>query len=287
MERTRRTLLWLVTTFRHIGICRVMGMVAPSSLTRWLPTIGNRSLFMVAAGLPVWISPDGTMVVRADTYGAYIWNGTQWQQLVTNTSMPAFIQPGNGPGLNTSGVYEIQIAPSNSSIMYMEYMGDVFKSTNKGTTWTQTSFAQVSDGSNDAYRIDGQKMAIDPNNPNIVYVGTPDKGLFVTTNGGVTWQQVSAVPASPADSSGVYPGMSGILFDPVIGGTTGGNTNTIFASSYGNGVYESTNAGATWTHLTGGPSNVVIATVSPTGAYYAIGDGGRISGAMQTIHGRN
>ena len=35
------------------------------------------------------IAPDGTMVVRTDTYGAYIWNGTEWQQLVTSTSMPA------------------------------------------------------------------------------------------------------------------------------------------------------------------------------------------------------
>jgi len=35
------------------------------------------------------IAPDGTMVVRTDTYGAYRWNGTQWQQLVTSTSMPA------------------------------------------------------------------------------------------------------------------------------------------------------------------------------------------------------
>ena len=35
------------------------------------------------------IAPDDTMVVRTDTYGAYIWNGTQWQQLVTSTSMPA------------------------------------------------------------------------------------------------------------------------------------------------------------------------------------------------------
>src|SRR5207244_5575668 len=29
------------------------------------------------------IAPDNTMVVRTDTYGAYIWNGTQWQQLIT------------------------------------------------------------------------------------------------------------------------------------------------------------------------------------------------------------
>ena len=173
-------------------------VVDPASSNNWQP---------LAVGGGGWvtgidIAPDGTMVVRTDTYGAYIWNGTQWQQLVTSTSMPAtFIQPGNGPGLNTSGVYEIQIAPSNSSIMYMEYMGYVFKSTNKGTTWTQTSFAQVTDGSNDAYRMDGQKMAIDPNNPNVVYVGTPTNGLFVTTNGGVTWQSVSAVPQRRSDGA--------------------------------------------------------------------------------------
>ena len=223
-------------------------VVDPASSNNWQPIDG------VGGGgwaTGIDIAPDGTMVVRTDTYGAYIWNGTQWQQLVTSTSMPAtFIQPGNAVGLNSSGVYEIQIAPSNSSVMYMEYMGYIFKSTNKGTTWTETSFAQVTDGSNDTYRMNGQKMAIDPNNPNVVYVGTPTNGLFVTTNGGVTWQSVSAVPTS---STG---GITGILFDPAVGGTTGGNTNTIFASSYGNGVYESTNAGASWTHLTGGPSNV-------------------------------
>ena len=35
------------------------------------------------------IADDDVMVVRTDTYGAYIWNGTEWQQLVTSTSMPA------------------------------------------------------------------------------------------------------------------------------------------------------------------------------------------------------
>jgi hypothetical protein len=52
------------------------------------------------------IAPDGTTVVRTDTNGAYIWNGSEWQQLVTSTSMPASIV-GNGTG---TGVYEIQIA---------------------------------------------------------------------------------------------------------------------------------------------------------------------------------
>ena len=61
-------------------------------------------------------------------------------------------------------------------------------------------------------------MAVDPNNPNIVYVGTPLNGLFVTTNGGTTWQQVSQVPVSALDSNGDgdSPGITGILFDPAM-----------------------------------------------------------------------
>ncbi len=221
------------------------------------------------------IAPNGTMVARTDTYGAYIWNGTQWQQLVTATSMPAAFtsQSTIVPMAGQQGLDEIQVASSNSSILYMMYDGYVFESSNDGTTWTQTSFSPVASGAADAYRMDGQRMAIDPNNPNIVYVGTIQNGLFVTTNGGTTWQSVSAVPVS-ASVSGVYPGITGILFDPEVGGTTNGNTNTIFASSWGNGVYQSTNAGVTWTHLSGGPSNVEYAAVSSTGVYYAVGDGG-------------
>ncbi|MDE2375117.1 MAG: hypothetical protein KGL96_12885, partial [Hyphomicrobiales bacterium] len=104
------------------------------------------------------IAPDDTMVVRTDSYGAYLWNGTQWQQLVTATSMPAAFIPTNSVGASNAGtgVYEIQIAPSNSNILYMMYDGYVFKSSNKGTTWTQTSFAPVTESSNTAYRMDGQ-----------------------------------------------------------------------------------------------------------------------------------
>src|ERR1700729_633122 len=203
------------------------------------------------------IDPDGTMVVRTDTNGAYLWNGTQWVQLVTSSSMPAAFD------FSGQGVYEIQMAPSNSSIMYMMFDGHLFKSTNKGTTWTQTAFAPVSANPNDSYRYNGQKMAIDPNNPNIVYVGTSSSGLFVSKDGGSTWSKVSAIPAAAGQ------GITGILFDPAVGGVVNGVTQTIFASSYGHGVYESTNGGATWTARSGGPTDVVGAAVSSTGVYYA------------------
>jgi hypothetical protein len=216
-------------------------------------------------------APDGTVVVRTNTNGAYLWNGSSWQQLVTSTSMPAAFVAAN-PVSSGQGVYEIQIAPSNSNIMYMMFDGYVFVSTNKGTNWTQTSFAQVTEDPNDDFDAFGQKMAIDPNNPDIAYVGTPQKGLWVTKNGGTTWTQVTAVPVS-GTSGGQYPGISGIMFDPAIGGVVNGVTQTIFASSYGNGVYQSTNGGSTWTQLTGGPTDVEYATVGANGAYYAVGEG--------------
>jgi Bacterial Ig domain len=215
------------------------------------------------------IAPNGTIVVRTDTYGAYIWNGTEWQQLVTSTSMPAQFIAADAIQNASQGVYEIQIAPSDTSIMYMMYEGYVFKTVNGGTNWTVTPFAPVTENTQDNYRSDGQKIAIDPNNPNIVYVGTPEGGLFVSQDGGTTWHNVAAVPISATDGSGNYPGIDGIEFDPALG-QTNGNTNVIFAASWGNGVYESTNAGATWSLLSDSPTDVTYAAVSNSGIYYAV-----------------
>ena len=213
------------------------------------------------------IAPDDTMVIRTDTYGAYIWNGTQWQQLVTSTSMPA----ADVTITSAQGVYEVQIAPSNTNILYMMYNGYVYRSADKGTTWTKTSFAHIVEDPNvESTKLNGQKMAVDPNNPNVVYVGTPQNGLFVTTDGGASWQSVN-MPVGAQNSSGQYPGITGIVFDPT-SGSSGGKTNVIYASSYGNGAYKSTNGGASWTALSGGPSDVDYATISRTGVYYAIGN---------------
>ena len=159
------------------------------------------------------IAPDDTMVVRTDTYGAYIWNGTQWQQLVTSTSMPAADVAARQRRGRLRNPDRVRAIPTSCTWMYL---GDVYRSTDKGTTWTKTAFAQVTESPNDPYRMNGQKMAVDPNNPNVVYVGTPQNGLFVTTDGGASWQKVSAVPVSATDASGEYPGITGITFDPAL-----------------------------------------------------------------------
>ncbi len=212
------------------------------------------------------IAPDGTLVSRTDTYGAYVWSGSAWQQLITSASMPASVVAVG----NNAGVYELRIAPSSTSTFYMSYLGNVYVSQNKGQSWTQTAFANVTTDANDGVGQFGQKMAVDPHNPSIVFVGTPQMGLFVTRDAGATWQGVAGVPTSGARADGTYPGITGIVFDPSTG--AGGTTTTLFASSYGHGVYRSTDGGNTWTALAGGPNDADYGAIASTGAYYAAGN---------------
>ena len=209
------------------------------------------------------VASDGTMVMRVDVFGAYRWTGSQWVQLVTSQSMPAGdVTPGNN-----YGVYEIRIAPSNTNIFYMMYNGYVYKTTNQGATWTKTNFAQATANANDSYRTYGQKMAIDPANPNVVYVGTELSGLWMTSNGGTSWTNITAVATSSE-------GLAGIAFDPSSGTTQVDGvtqTNTIYVGSQGNGVYKSTNAGSTWSLLAGGPTTISEAQVASSTYYMTDG----------------
>jgi hypothetical protein len=208
------------------------------------------------------IEPDGTMVVRTDTYGAYIWNGTGWEQLVTADSMP-------DGSARTGGAYEIQIAPSDTSTFYMALNGYVYKSLDRGQSWTQTGFSPVSMVNLDD-RMDGQKMAIDPNDANTVFVGTQQNGLFVTHDGGATWQHVTGVPQGADAATRSDPGLTGIVFDPS-SRLANGDTSIVYAATVGSGIFRSTDGGSTWSALSGGPKDASYSVVSSDGSLYVAG----------------
>ena len=210
------------------------------------------------------ISPDGsTRVVRTDTYGAYVWESGRWRQLVTRDSMPA----DDGAAAGNAGVYEIRVAPSAPSRLYMAYRGFVYRSDDRGARWARTAFAHVEMDANDPSRILGPKMAVDPANPDVVYAGTPRDGLFVTINGGATWQRVTAVPAAQQRDGG-WPGITGLVFD-ASAGTVHGVTATAYASSHGQGVWRTSDGGVSWKELPGGPRSVIRAAVARDGTFYA------------------
>ncbi|MEO7217128.1 MAG: hypothetical protein ABI026_02965 [Gemmatimonadaceae bacterium] len=81
--------------------------------------------------------------------------------------------------------------------------------------------------------------------PGVFYAGYPLGGVWKTTNDGHTWfpifdaikeaSTVGAIEVAPSDTNVIYVGMGDMI--------TGGGINE------GNGVYKSTDAGKTWTHL--------------------------------------
>lgn len=163
------------------------------------------------------IADDGTKVVRTDTYGAWYFDPSTslWQQCVTMNSMPENVRG----ALQNRGVYEIAIAPNSTNRFYMLFDGYVFRSDNHCSKWILTNFPRDSSDfiganpENNPYRAFGRKIAVDPVNKNIVYVGTPSQGVFVTFDGGDTWNSISSTSiAHSIKTNGAYPGHA-IAFD--------------------------------------------------------------------------
>jgi hypothetical protein len=245
-----------------------------------------------------------TKVVRVDTHGAYVYGSnncpqsfaTCWNQLVTSASMPTS-DPVNTAGGCTNSIngtcipYEVRIAPSNTNIAYMMLNGYMYVTTNlksAAIAWTNLSgFSRITTGwggiGGSTTRLWAPYMAIDPQNSNVVYVGTPQSGVFYTTNGGTTWTQIST-GTIPAGASNVGGGGQGggnmFFFDP-----SDGTGNTVFVTSYGTGVYRCTSAATTpscaETSTSGMPTTHINGAMSSGGKLYIVANNG---GSDQSLY---
>jgi chitodextrinase len=226
------------------------------------------------------IAPDGTKVIRTDTYGAWIYDTTipnpgnaggtgAWRQALTLQSMPAAdltLGGGFGGGVNAEGVMEIVVSPSNSSRMYMMFSGYLYRSDNRGITWTRTAFSRTLSGGNPPgpngpQNGPGKYIAVDPANSDVIYVSTLFAELRASNDGGSTWSTVAGVSTATNNFG------HDIAFDPS-SAVVAGKTQGIYVHTDGRGLYYSSNAGASWTHVTGGTNTHTRMKVAPNGTVW-------------------
>jgi len=137
--------------------------------------------------------------------------------------------------------------------------GTVLKSTDRGHTWTDCHV--LLDVNPNKEQGAGQRIEVDPQNSNVVYVvtrgakaPTPANGTFKTLDAGATWTKIN-------DICGNF-----VQFDPS-GGKQGDVTKNIFIGN-GDGVYESTDGGANFTLMPNSPPKAIKASLHSSGTMY-------------------
>lgn len=105
---------------------------------------------------------------------------------------------------NMYGIESMAVDPTDANRVYMacgtyafnNWSGNAsfFSSTDRGITWTRT-YLNFKLGANEDGRGMGERLALDPNSSNILFLGTRQNGLWKSTNRGANWTQVSGFPS--------------------------------------------------------------------------------------------
>jgi photosystem II stability/assembly factor-like uncharacterized protein len=199
--------------------------------TTWLTS----SLGSNTYGNDVVVNPLNPQVIYVP---GYRYNGSAWRiNLARSTDGGATWTPVQVDTIACTSVYSAAIDPVDTTVLYVgayyNSMSIVFKSTDRGTTWSRSNLG-------DAYYV--YALNVDPANRNTVLAGTYSYGIWRSTDAGATWTR-------QATSSYNYR----FARDP-------GNPAYVYSAAY-SGVYRSTDGGANWTYLSSGLAGAALRVV--------------------------
>lgn len=225
--------------------------------------------------------------------------GENWKLVINHESQLQNLQK-LGTGADWQGITAVSFAPSDPNTMYagviqywcfkfgescdVQTIFSIAKSNDRGDTW-QPIYGAPFNGSSVT------DIVVHPKQPDTVWVATEGKGLFQTTDGGLSWEKISTKAAMDHTRSleidpefpdllmagtleGVYvsqdsgatwihrsDGMNNndriwdIVMDPT-------RHNVFYAGSLGSGIYFSKDFGATWQLINNGLTNRAVYTLS-------------------------
>src|SRR4051812_38413026 len=155
----------------------------------------------------------------------------------------------------TKHIGRIAVHPQNADIAYVAALGEVFgpnesrgvfRTKDGGKTWEKVLYRNADTGCVD--------ISLDPHNPRIVFAafwqtrrsfwnissGGPGSGLFRSTDGGDTWEELSRKPGLPEGLLGKI----GVAVSPACSGRVWA---LVEAMNEKTGLYRSENYGESWT----------------------------------------
>jgi photosystem II stability/assembly factor-like uncharacterized protein len=207
---------------------------------------------------------------RTDMGGAYKWNEElkSWEPLLDWVSYN---------DRNLMGVESIALDVNDPNRLYMAcgtyttVVGGpnaILRSDDRGKTFKRTD-VPFRMGGNENGRGNGERMQVDPNNSNILFMGTRIDGLWKSEDAAVTWSRVSSFPeiVIPAADTirvprGRYrPRPNGIIFVVFdLKSKAGNKSAVIFAGTSQKGkenLFRSTDGGSTWLQIPGEPTDLM------------------------------
>jgi hypothetical protein len=224
---------------------------------------------------------------RTDVGNSYRWDdaASTWQPLLVRdvpagTGLPADITAAPA----AAGVESIGLDPTDPKILYLGFpttyssdvanlytasTGRLYKSTDAGRTFTATSL-EVPMDPNGSTRSYGERIAVDPANPSVIYYGTYRSGLHRSLDAAATW-----APLVNGGAPGPIADVISIKFEPgspliSVAGAAAPATARLYATIINGDVLRSVDAGLNWTNLSAGTE------LSGSAAFTVIGSDGAL-----------
>jgi hypothetical protein len=213
-----------------------------------------RNVEIVGGGFVDGILPHprvpGLMYARTDVGGAYRFDPATRRGVALTDDF-------GRDDWNLTGIESIGLDPTDANRVYAAvgtYTNDwagngaILRSRDQGRTWLRTNVPFKMGGNEDG-RFAGERLAVDPREPSILFFGSRHNGLWRSSDYAATWQQV---PGAAPDGAGI----DFVVFPPSSGS---GRSKRFYLglSTKTNSLSQTDDAGATFHPVPGGPSGLI------------------------------
>lgn len=141
-----------------------------------------------------------------------------------------------GRGHDIGHLHALLVSPADGGLWIGTHNG-LYRSSDEGKTWQAVKI------SSDLAAMDFMSFAQDPTNPKVMYVGTHNRGVLRTTDGGETWS---------AFSTGLGgPDVHALALD----GYNATQPRRLYAFAVDKGLYRILGESSEWKRVDDGPSN--------------------------------